>query len=78
MGGLRAPKGYPNPVSGVGVFLATYASSPRHVSPATSPQRNTPTPETGLEDLFPVRSYHGMAGYAYINPLAGLTLPLTG
>ncbi len=37
--------------------------------------RNTPTPETGLGPHIPSRSYHVMAGYAYINPLAGLTPP---
>ncbi len=34
---------------------------------------DTPTPETGLERHYPYSAYHVMAGYAYINPLPGLT-----
>ncbi len=45
---------------------------PRHVSHAF-PVHNTPTPETGLNPPLPYPAHHGMVGYAYTNPLPGLT-----
>ncbi len=44
-------KGYSNPVSGVGVFIAWRGLGHGGVGHEA---RNTPTPETGLEYLFPV------------------------
>ncbi len=51
---------------------------PRHVSPAihathVSPGRIRQPLKRGWDTLSPSRSYHAVAGYAYINPLTGLS-----
>ncbi len=72
-GGMRDGRWYPNPVSGVGVSLRVVAGmcaargDGRAAIIRQPLKRGWDTPSLFL-------AYHVMAGYAYINPLAGLTL----
>ncbi len=78
VGGVTG-RGIPTPLKGL--VYARHVSHAIHTAYAhhAPPGENTPTPETGLDYPLPrVASYHVMAGYAYINPLAGLTPSLWG
>ncbi len=76
MVGCVTGKGIPTPFQGL-VYSSGYGvrdkrRGTRGGGGEANVTGDTPTPETGLGYPFSCHaSYHGMAGYAYVNPLAG-------